>query len=280
MHTHRMYLEGHHLAYRDEGTGEPMVLVHGTPSSSLEFAEVITLLGDRFRCVAPDHLGFGASDKPANGDYRLAAHRHRLATLLGRLGIERFHLVVHDFGGAIALPLVIDRPERALSVTCVNTWLWPLEETDPSLSRQRWLMTSSFMRALYLHANLSARMLVPLAWGRHRPLTRDVRARYASAFPTADSRHGTVAFLRALFDTSDPTWRAHERLGDLGSVPMQLIWGGRDVIDQATLERWRALCPRASVDVLPDVGHFVADEAPKLLAPILRRCASVVDSAP
>lgn len=265
---------GHHLAYRDEGAGEPMVLVHGTPSSSQEFAELIAMVADRFRCIAPDHLGFGASDKPANGDYRLVSHRWRLVEVLDRLGVERFHLVVHDFGGPIALPLVIDRPERAMSVTCVNTWLWPLEETDPSLARQRWLMTSSLMRAFYLRANLSARMLVPLAWGRHRPLTREVRARYTRAFPTPGSRHGTAAFLKALFDTSDPTWRAHERLGALDAVPMQLVWGGRDVISQATLERWRALCPKASVDVLPDVGHFVADEAPELLAPILRRVAS------
>src|SRR5690242_4227331 len=95
--------EGNRLSYRDIGSGEPIVLVHGTPSSSLEFLEVINDLSQQYRCIAMDHLGFGQSEKPKNGDYTLAAHTKRLKALIEHLGLSKFHLLVHDFGGIIAL---------------------------------------------------------------------------------------------------------------------------------------------------------------------------------
>lgn len=262
-------IAGHRLAYRDEGAGPVVLMVHGTPSSSAEFAAVIEALRGRARCVAIDHLGFGGSDKPADADYSITAHRARLSQALDALGIDRFHLVAHDFGGAIALPLVLDRPERALSVTLMSTWLWPLGETDPALEKQRRVMTSGFMRWLYLHANFSARVLVKLAWGRHRPLTREKHRAYMSAFPSRDARHGTVAFLRALFDADEPAWAMHPRLAALRGLPVQVVWGSRDIINLATYERWLRTLPQARGAVLPEVGHFIADEAPELLVPLL-----------
>ncbi len=269
MTLRHLTLDGHRLAYRDAGSGPVMLFVHGTPSSSAEFAEVMARLGARARCVAVDHLGFGGSDKPPRADYSITAHRARLARVLAQLGIERFHLVAHDFGGPIALPLVLDRPARALSVTLMSTWLWPLGETDPKLERQRALMTSALVRWLYLNANLSARVIVKAAWGRHRPLTRDKHREYTSAFPRRDARHGTVAFLRALFDDAEPAWGMHTRLGALQGIPVQVVWGTRDVIDAATADRWQREVPHARGVRLPEVGHFIADEAPELLVPLL-----------
>jgi haloalkane dehalogenase len=92
-------MDGHRIAYRDEGhqteAGSPLVLVHGTPSSSQEFATVIESLKPNYRCIAIDHLGFGQSDKPVNGDYSLNAHTERLTFLLfDHLKLESFHLFV------------------------------------------------------------------------------------------------------------------------------------------------------------------------------------------
>ena len=202
----RVLLEGHSIAYRDAGEGPAVVFVHGTPSSSAEFEGVIAALSAQFRCVAIDHLGFGESAKPEHADYSIAAHRRRLASLLEHLALHEFHLVVHDFGGAIALPMVIDHPARVKSLTLMNAWLWPLAETEPALITQGPLLRSGVMRFLYRRLNFSARVLVRAGWGSHRPLTRQHHRQYVSAFKSPAERSGTVAFLEALLDPNEPAW--------------------------------------------------------------------------
>lgn len=265
----RFSVDGYSLAYRDEGSGPVVVFVHGTPSSSAEFAAVIAALRGSFRCIAIDHLGFGESDKPAVADYSIAAQRARLSVLLGELGVRDFHLVVHDFGGAIALPLALEEPGRVVSLTLMNTWLWPLEETEATLVRQKWLLQSAMMRFCYRYLNFSARVLVKAAWGTHRPLTREHHAAYMRRFPRASDRTGTIAFLNALFDRREPAWRAD--VSPLRAIPTLVLWGAGDaLITVKTLKRWTELLPDGHVVQLPRVGHFLADEAPHLVVDALR----------
>jgi pimeloyl-ACP methyl ester carboxylesterase len=264
-------IPGQTMAYRDVGAGDAVVIVHGTPSSSEEFAVLMDSLKDQWRLICIDHLGFGESDKPAQADYSISAHRQRMLTGLDILGIKRFHLVVHDFGGAIGLPIALDQPDRVLSISILNSWLWPLEETDAALKRQKWLMRSALIRWLYLHANMSARLLVKVAWGRHAPLLRKKHQSYMAKFRNPSERHGTVAFLNALLDAEEPSWKLHQKFVNYDRHPVQLIWGEADMINSATADRWSQLIPTCKVTRLPRVGHFVADEAPELVAPILKR---------
>lgn len=265
----RVTIGGHSLAYRDEGAGPVVVFVHGTPSSSAEFAAVIEALRPSFRCIAVDHLGFGESDKPEHADYSVAAHRERLAAVLAHLGVSDYHLVAHDFGGPIALPLAMQNPERALSVTLMNTWLWPLEDTEPSLRKQKWLLASALMRAMYRYANFSARVMVKAAWGTHRPLTRERHRQYQEMFKNGRERSGTIGFLNAVVDARDPAW--HADTDWLRRRPVLLLWGmGDTFISPKTLRRWTDLLPAARVVPLAKVGHFVADEAPELVVDALR----------
>jgi haloalkane dehalogenase len=268
----RFMVGAHSLAYRDDGSGPCVVFVHGTPSSSAEFAAVIDALRPAFRCIAIDHLGFGESDKPADADYSIAAHRARLSALLDHLGVRRYHLVVHDFGGAIALPLALTSPGAVLSVTLMNTWLWPLAETEPALRRQRFVLRSPLMRWLYRYGNFSARVLVKAAWGTHRPLTRERHEQFQRAFRTAGERAGTIAFLDALVNDAELAWQTGADVRSLAAMPVLLIWGMADrMITSSTLRRWRHALPGATVVELPAVGHFVAEEAPELVVDALAR---------
>lgn len=263
----RIIIDGVEVAYRDEGRGPTVIFVHGTPSSSAEFADVFARLRSSFRCIAIDHLGFGESAKPAAADYSIAAHRARLGALMKHLGVRDYHLVVHDFGGAIALPLALEQPEHVLSITLMNTWLWPLEQTEPALRWQRPLLRSSVMRYLYRRWNFSARVLVKAAWGTHRPLSREQHGRYQQAFRTPGEREGTVAFLQALVDPRNPAWTLTDRLKALSGHRLLLLWGSGDrVVTTKTLRRWREIFPSARVVELAAVGHFVSDEAPELVA--------------
>lgn len=268
----RMSIDGHRIAYRDLGRGPVVVFVHGTPSSSAEFAAVIDALSRDFRCIAVDHLGFGESDKPAAGDYSIAAHRRRLAALLAGLGVGDFHLVAHDFGGAIALPLAMADPRRVLSLTVMNSWLWPLIETEPAMRKQLPLLRSGVMTWLYRRFNFSARILVKASWGTHRPLSREHHRRYMDAFRTPQERSGTIAFLKALLDPGESSWQQWNGLAAMAEIPTLLLWGmGDRMITSTTLDRWRQLVPAAKVVELPRVGHFVADEAPELVGEALRQ---------
>ena len=273
----------HSLAYdaRLDASRPPLVFVHGTPSSSREFEAVASALTADVPFLALDHLGFGSSDKPSNADYSLEAHSQRFNEALDTLGVTDLHLVVHDFGGPIALAALLPQWHRVRSLTLMNTWLWPLGQTEPSLESQRRIMTSGLMRFLYLRANFSARLLVPMAWGKHRPLTKAKRAQYRAAFPTSAERHGTVAFLDALFDPDEAAWTLAQPLARAiaaQATPVQIVWGAADkLITQGTLKKWKFLLPQATTHVLEAVGHFVCDEAPEKVAPLLQ---AIVESRP
>ena len=260
----------HKLAYRDEGSGEVIVFVHGTPSSSEEFEPLIQHFSKKYRCLALDHLGFGQSDKPEFADYSVEAHTLRFAEWLRETGaFPRFHLVVHDFGGPIALDSVIQYSNHIQSLVLINTWAWLLENTDENLKKQKFMMQSFLVRFLYRYFNFSARAIVKMAWGKHRPLTKEKHKKIMDAFPSASSRSGTLGFLKALFDTNEPAWQLEKKLSPLSKKKVQLIWGKKDVISIQTLEHWKKILPNATVDILDDVGHFVCDEAPDLVIPIL-----------
>lgn len=257
------------LNFIDEGNGPAIVFVHGTPSSSQEFRGVIDQLKKSYRCIAIDHLGFGKSPKPADGDYSLQAHSQRLGALLTLLGLRSFHLVVTDFGGPIALPVAFERWDQVQSLVVLNSWAWPLEDVDPKIKKMKKIMLSPLMKFLYLHLNFSANVMVKSAWGKYSKLTRQKHAQYKAAFPSANDRHGTWAFLNALFDRNNPAWQTGERLSRLEAKPTLILWGQADVLPQDNIRLWRNCVPTALVKMLPKVGHFVCDEAPELVAPLL-----------
>lgn len=263
-------VDGGRMHYVDEGPRDaPVVLlVHGTPSSSHEYRYVIGALKEHFRCIAPDLIGFGASEKPPTWSYGLKDHTQNLERLVAHLGIDRFHLIVHDFGGVVGLPLALAAPARIRSLTVLNSWMWDLG-LDPAAARAQKHMLSPLVRFLYLNLNFSPRILVKMAWGRHRPLTRDLHRQYMAPFPDRAARHGTLAFARSLaLDGAylEALWAQRGKLRDL---PALVIWGMADgFIKTLHLERWKTVFARAEILEIPAAGHFPQDEAgPDVVAP-------------
>jgi haloalkane dehalogenase len=258
------------LAYRDEGHGETIVFVHGTPTSSLEYVGLIDRLKDTYRCLAMDHLGFGGSDKPKDADYSIESHSSRLRALLSHLSIKSFHLVVHDFGGVIGLPLALDQTFSIRSLTIINSWAWPLIESEPQMRSQLWILRSSMMNWLYLNMNFSPKVLLKMAWGKHSPLTKQKHKAYQGAFRSPGERYGLLSFKNTLLDFDLPCWHRKD-LPNLASLPIFLAWGMSDaLISSRNLDRWTKMFPNARVSRFEKVGHFVADEGEELLAPELR----------
>jgi pimeloyl-ACP methyl ester carboxylesterase len=268
--SHFYETEEGRLHYIDEGEGRTIVFVHGTPTWSYLYRHLIADLSADYRCIAVDHLGFGLSDKPADADLRPEAHAQRLANLLHALNITDATLVVHDFGGPIGLHWAQEHPERIGSLVLFNTWMWSLDYRK-DIQRMSRLIDSWFGRMLYLRFNFSARYLVPYAWGPAAPLSKEIHAAYEAPFPHRDQRHGPWQMGRALRN-SDPWFRKMwERRNEIAGIPVLLIWGEADrSFGIEELTRWQDFFPDAELVLLPRVGHFPQEEAPKQVGAAMR----------
>jgi pimeloyl-ACP methyl ester carboxylesterase len=112
------------MRYLDEGDGKPFVMVHGNPSWSFEFRHLIKAFAPTHRCIAPDHIGFGLSDKPADWGYLPQQQAENLETLLEALDLHEITLIFSDWGGPLALSYAINHPERVKNIIVTNSWLW------------------------------------------------------------------------------------------------------------------------------------------------------------
>ena len=269
--SHRCPTADGSLHYVDEGQGPTVVLVHGTPTWAFEWRHVITGLRDTRRVVALDHLGFGLSDRPAGADYRPEGHAARFATFMDHVaGDLPVALVVHDFGGPIALGWALAHPQRVRSVTVINSWMWSFDD-DPVMRRRASMVDGALGRFLYRYANASQRLIMPSAYADKRRLTRDIHRQYLEVFPDADSRERVLfALARALRGSSAyyaGLWSQRDRLR---AVPLSIIWGMRDsAFGPALLQRWTDAFPDAVVTRIDDAGHWPHEEQPALVVAAL-----------
>jgi haloalkane dehalogenase len=251
------------LHYIDEGEGEPLLFVHGTPTWSFEYRHLVRALRRGHRCIAADHLGFGLSDRPANAAYTPEAHAERLRAFVDKLGLQRFTLVVHDFGGPIALPLVLDDPGRVARLVVLNSWMWSFAD-DPEMTKRARMVSGALGRFLYRRLNASLRMIGPSAYGDRRKLTKAIHAQYLAPFPDADERERVLwALARALTGSEAFYDRLWQRRRQLAGVPTLIVWGLKDTAFRPhLLERWRRALPHASVVELAGAGHWPHEEEP------------------
>lgn len=266
----RFASDGASLSYVDEGQGAPILFVHGTPSWSFEWRHAIAALHGTHRCIAPDHLGFGLSDKPPLAAYKPADHARRLLALVRALDLHDLTLVVHDFGGPIGLPVLLEEPERVRSLVVVNSWAWG-HGGDPKVLRLSRLVSSPLGRLLYLWLNASPRWLLPASAGRRGVFTGAVHRHYLAPFSL---RHERIApwVLGCELAGSDAYYTSLETgLLRAAPIPTHIVWGERDPAFRRTqLERWRALLPHATVTRLPEVGHFPQEEDPRAILRVLQ----------
>ncbi len=251
---------GRRMHYLDEGAGETVLFVHGTPTWSFEWRHLVRGLSATHRCVAPDLLGFGLSDRPRDFAYTPEAHAEAVASFVDALGLSDFTLVVHDFGGPIALPLALAGRARRLVV--LNSWTWSFAD-DADMARKARVAGSAFGGFLYRRLNFSPRVILPSAYGDKRKLTREIHRQYLAPFPDAWSRGAVLWTLaKSLLGSGafyDGLWRRRDALRRL---PTLIVWGMDDpAFPPRLLERWRAALPAAHVVELP-AGHWPHEEMP------------------
>lgn len=262
------YFETAHgrMHYVDEGQGRPLLFVHGTPSWSFEWRGVVARLSQTNRCVAPDHLGFGLSDKPEDAPYKPDDHRGRLLELVQKLDLRDLTLVVHDFGGPIGLPLALEEPHRVRDVVVINTWMWP--SSDARVERISRVVASPLGRFLYKWLNASPRWLLPGSFADKRRLSAEVHRHYLAPFASRAQRQAPWVLGCELWGSNGYYEQLWSRRSQLSRLPLRVLWGMKDpAIGVDQLQRWREAFPQARVVELPDAGHFPQEEAD--LAPLI-----------
>ena len=261
------------LHYVDEGTGDTVVLVHGTPTWSYEWRHVIAGLKGAHRMVALDHLGFGLSDRPSDAGYAPEDHARRFRAAMAHLApADPITLVVHDFGGPIALDWALDHAARLARVVVVNSWMWSFDD-DPSMRRKAAMIRGAVGRWLYRRLNASQRLIMPSAYGDRRRLTPAIHEQYLRLFPDPDSRERVLfALAKSLLGSSVFFDRLWQRRDQLAGVPVHLLWGMRDTaFPSSFLERWQQALPHAHTTRIDAAGHWPHEEEPEAFVRALQR---------
>ena len=283
--SHWHDLDGSPLHYLDEGEGPAVVMLHGNPTWSFAYRNVVRELSGHCRTIVPDYPGFGFSAHPDGYGYSPAEHAQSISQLLDALGLERFFLVVQDWGGPIGMAIAADHPERIAGVVVGNSWCWG---PTPSM----WLFSKwiggPVGRYLILRHNLFADSMVRSSLAADAKVGKSAGTQtaaepdprileaYTAPFPDAASRLGTWVFPRAI--TRDRPWirSVESRLGPLSDVPAELLWGERDpTFSKPSFdERWRRHFPNAATERIADAGHFVQEDRPdRVAAAVLRLLA-------
>lgn len=254
-------IDGHQMHYIDEGSGPVVLFSHGTPEWSFGWRELVREMRGQFRCIAPDLLGMGLSDKPSDVDYSCQAHAARLDQFIQKLGLRDFCILGNDFGLSIGLSQAIQHPENVRKISIFNGWMWRLD-TDPHYHQAARMMDTWLGRLLYKQFNFPVNVVMPAAFGnRKKYLPKAVHRHYKMAWPDAASRVATYAFAGELLhanDWWDGLWQQRHLLkGKLGLI----FWGMKDTfVPPYELDKWAQAFPEARVVRCPEAGHFVQEE--------------------
>ncbi len=258
------------MHFLDEGPRDaPVVLmVHGNPTWSFYYRNLVVALRDRYRCIVPDHIGCGLSDKPddAQYTYTLAQRIADLDALVDYLQVNTaIHMIVHDWGGMIGLGWATERPEQIASMVISNTAAFPLP-TEKKLPAALWLTRNTSLGSVLVRGfNAFAGIAIRVAC--KKPVTKEVRRGYTGPYDCWSNRIATLRFVQDIpLAPGDPAYAilkaTADRLVGLVEKPCLLAWGERDfVFDLHFLDKWKEYFPDARVLSYPDCGHYLLEDA-------------------
>jgi cis-3-alkyl-4-acyloxetan-2-one decarboxylase len=266
---HYHSIDGVDMHFVDEGSGEPVVMVHGDPTWGYLYRNFIPVLSQRRRCVVPDQMGMGKSANPQERSlYRLQQHRANLEALLLHLDLHNITLVLHDWGGPVGLGVATRHPERIKRLVLMNTWAfvpWP----GGPFPRLLELIRSERGEAFVLQKNGYLEPALRGTTYHSEQLTKIVMEAYRAPYPTPESRLALLCWSRDIpvqeTDVSYAEMKQIEQgLSQFSRTPILLVWGTKDpVLSASVLLRWQQLYPHATTHELEDASHFLQEDAPE-----------------
>ena len=276
--SHYIKINSLNYHFLDQGSGDPVVMLHGNPTWSFYFRNLIKGLSSQFRTIVPDHMGCGLSDKPDidHYDYRLKSRVDDLENLLDILGInQNITLVLHDWGGMIGMAYALRHPERIRRFVIMNTAAFLLPEGKALPVRLRLIRNIKPCAALaVLGFNIFARGALFMA--SYKGLAEDVKSGLIAPYNSWNNRIATLKFVQDIpVRKKDPSYRLAKHVDDnlhrLSHIPMLILWGEHDfVFDMDYLLQWRCRFPDAKVKTFKDAGHYVLEDAADRIVPMVK----------
>lgn len=265
------------MHYLDEGSGAPVVMVHGNPTWSYYYRNLVLALRETHRVIVPDHVGMGLSDKPDDSayPYRLERHVADFDRLLAETEPNaKISLVVHDWGGMIGLAWAVRNPERIQRMVILNTAFFPM----PAHKRVPWELRAArsflgplLVRGLNLFCKGAARRCVTV-----KPLTPGERRAYLAPYDSWANRRAVLRFvqdipIRSTEPGFDVVAEVAEKLDRLSDAPTLVLWGMRDFIfDPDYLLEIERRMPHAEVHRFDTAGHYLLEDAGGEIRPLVR----------
>ena len=273
----RLDIKGHSCHYLDEGEGAPVVMVHGNPSWSFYYRNLVMALRDRYRCIVPDHIGCGFSDKPSDKQYHytLSQRVDDLEYLLDRLGItENVTLVLHDWGGMIGMAYAVRHPERIKRLVIMNTSAFHLPRSKPLPIGLRICRDTPIGTLLVRGINSFSKAASYIGCKRH-PMSATLRSLYQLPYNSWRNRIATLRFVQDIpLLPGDRGFvlvsSISAGIGIFRALPMLICWGDLDfVFDRHFLTEWVERFPKAEVHRFADCGHYILEDAKDDVVPLI-----------
>ena len=266
---------GARLSYLDEGprNGEAVLMLHGNPTWSFYYRDLVReLTGAGLRCIAPDHIGMGLSEKPQDYPYTLATRIADIEALVAALGLKKVHLVVHDWGGAIGFGFAVRHPEMIGRLVILNTAAFTSHLMPFRISVCRSPGVGSLLvRGLNGFAGPATSMAM-----NRRKLSEDEKRGYLFPYDSWDNRVAVDAFVRDIPESdAHPSWNTlvevEHGMGQFRNYPALIVWGGRDFcFNDQFLARWQGMLTDVQCVRIPDAGHYVLEDAAPQVIPLIK----------
>lgn len=259
--SHFLQLGENNLHYVDEGTGKPILMLHGNPTWSFYYRNLVQTFSTKFRCVVPDHMGCGLSDKPQSYDYSLENHIQNAYKLIKFLDLKDIILIVHDWGGAIGFGLVTRYPELFDRIVILNTAAYPSEHIPQRINLLR---QGKFGEWLTRKFNLFAWPATFMT--TEKKLPRAIKEGYLLPYDNYENRIAVARFVQDIPMEKDH--RTYQTLAQIESKlktlpqPKLILWGGKDFcFNRHFFEKWLEIYPDAPAHWYAKAGHYVLEDA-------------------
>ena len=272
-------LNGLKYHYLDEGKGDPVVMLHGNPSWSFYYRNLVRELRGDYRLIVPDHIGCGLSDKPADSQYSFTLQQRvdDLDALLQSLQLkQKITLVLHDWGGMIGMAWAIRHPEQIARLVILNTAAFHLPTPKKFPLPLRICRNTQLGAFLVQGFNL-------FAWGaawvgcKRQRMSPELRKIYCSPYDNWQHRVATLRFIQDIpLQADDPGYdlisQVESGLAEFADLPICICWGEKDfVFDLNFLAEWKRRFPRAEIHSFADCGHYILEDARVEILPIIKK---------
>ena len=270
-------VNGFRMHVLDEGRGDTVLMLHGNPTWSFFFRNLVLGLRGAHRVIAPDHIGCGLSDKPdeQNYEYTLSRRVDDLAALIGQLQVRGgITLLVHDWGGMIGMAYAARFPERISRLVLLNTAAFHLPKSK-KLPASLWLCRKTPLGELIIRdTGLFTSVLA--RWAVCRQMEQRVREGYLWPYRLPEDRNGLLRFVQDIpIKPGDPCYdlvsEVQAKLPYFNALPTLILWGEKDfVFDDHFLREWQKFLPAAEVHRFPNAGHYVLEDAGAEILPLVQ----------